>query len=233
MPNQTFRIDLDDGHHIVGDHIAGTTPGYLFLHGLGSTRLGEKSDSLMAWAAARGRAFTRIDFRGHGDSSGTIGQIMIGELIADVTLLLERFGPVVLVGSSLGGVVGAFATAQRRDLVTGLGLIAPALGFMHRLERSTDDQGRMWTTDGRSFVLHQHVIADAKALDERGLPRQLDVPTLVVHGDADEVVSHTRSRRFFAGLPHASKELWVVPDGDHRLSTVTGSIWERLDRLVG
>ncbi|MCA8975670.1 MAG: alpha/beta fold hydrolase [Planctomycetes bacterium] len=233
MPNSDFCIDLGSGQRIVGEQLAGASPGYLFLHGLGSSRVGEKSDSLLRWARHHGRACTRCDFRGHGESTGTIGEVTIGDLIDDTVRMLQRIGPAVVVGSSLGGMIGAFAAARHPELVTALALIAPAFGFLHRLERTVDAEGRLWTSDGRSFVLAQNVIDEARTFDERGLPQRLDLPILIVHGDADEVVPHARSARFFANLPHADKELWIVPGGDHRLHAVTESIWQRLDALVG
>lgn len=229
---RTFRLELGAGEMVVGDHLPGSSPGYLYLHGLGSVRAGEKSASLMRHAATRGRACTRFDFRGHGDSSGTIGQVTIGELIADTVLVLERHGPANVVGSSLGGLVGAFATARRPDLVRGLALIAPALGFLERLDEHVDAQGRMWTSEGFSFPLSPRVAADARALDERALPGQLRVPTLVVHGTADDTVPAADSERFFAAIPAAKKSLWLVPGGDHRLNTFATAIWARFDELL-
>ncbi|MCA8952771.1 MAG: alpha/beta fold hydrolase [Planctomycetes bacterium] len=229
----TFRIELDGEGHIVGDHAEGDRPGYMFLHGLGSVRQSEKSDSLLQHAGRRGVAFTRCDFRGHGESTGTIGQVTIGELIDDTVRLLDRFGPTVIVGSSLGGLVGAFATARRPDLVAGLGLIAPAFGFVSRLERAIDADGQLWTSNGRAFPLARRVLDDARQLDERGLPGRISVPTLIVHGDADEVVSHSHSRRFFDAVAAERKRLWIVPGGDHRLSEVRQSMWQRLDELLG
>jgi pimeloyl-ACP methyl ester carboxylesterase len=230
---QTFTLELGAGERIVGDHLPGTSPGYLFLHGLGSVRAGEKSTSLMAHAKARGRACTRFDFRGHGASSGTIGQVAVSELIADTLRVLERFGPAIVVGSSLGGLVGAFAAARRPDLVSGLALLAPALGFLADLGAHTDADGRMWTNQGLGFVLSPRVIADASTLDERGLPALLRAPTLVVHGTADDTVSVADSERFFAAIPGAKKALWIVPGGDHRLNTFVTEIWARLDALLG
>ncbi|MEO6594538.1 MAG: YqiA/YcfP family alpha/beta fold hydrolase, partial [Planctomycetota bacterium] len=129
--------------------------------------------------------------------------------------------------------VGAFATAARPDLVRGLALLAPALGLVGNLEQRLDDDGRMFTGDGRGFVVEPRVLADGRQLDERALPAQLTVPTLVVHGTGDEVIPHRQSERFFAAMSNARKELWLVPGGDHRLNTVATEIWLRLDRLLG
>jgi pimeloyl-ACP methyl ester carboxylesterase len=75
-------------------------------------------------------------------------------------------------------------------------------------------------------------LADARAIDERSLPRRLAVPTLLVHGTADDVIPQLVSERFFQALAHPQKELWLVPGGDHRLADVADAIWPRLDALL-
>ncbi|MFY9342659.1 MAG: alpha/beta fold hydrolase [Planctomycetota bacterium] len=227
-----FRLDLPDGGFVVGDEQPGTPPPYVFLHGLGSVRGGEKSTSLLAWASARGRGFLRFDQRGHGESSGRIGVTKVSDLIADAVRVLERTGPAVVVGSSLGGIVAAHATARRPDLVRGLALLAPALGLMANLAARLDPAGRLCTAQGQAFPVAADVLADATALDENGLPARLPVPVLMVHGTADDVIPVRASERFFAAIAHPRKELWLVPGGDHRLNTVAGEIWPRLDRLL-
>ncbi len=231
-PIQRLRLDLGNGEHLVGDQLPGRTPGYLFLHGLGSVRAGEKSTSLLQHAGAHGRAFARFDFRGHGDSTGRLGQVTIRELIADTLRVLELLGPCVVVGSSLGGLVGAFATAEQPKLVRGLALLAPALGFLTHLDQRVDANGNMRTSEGVSFHLAERVVRDARTLDERSLPKRLTVPTLVVHGTADDVVPHRASERFHAELASPKKDLWIVPGGSHRLNTEAPETWARLDQLV-
>lgn len=231
-PTQFLRLDFGAGEHLALDLLPGSAPGYLFLHGLGSVRNGEKSTSLFAHAARTGRAAARFDFRGHGESSGQLGQVTIRELIDDTLLVLERTGPCVVVGSSLGGLVGAFASAARPELVRGLALLAPALGFLTRIDQRVDADGRMWTSEGRSFVLSERVVRDARTLDERALPARLTMPTLVVHGTADEVVPPAASEHFHAALASSRKDLWIVPDGNHRLNAQKEQLWPRLDQLV-
>jgi pimeloyl-ACP methyl ester carboxylesterase len=227
-----FELRLEHGGALRGDALAGADPGYLYLHGLGSVRTGEKSESLLAHATARGRAFLRYDQRSHGESPGRLGEVTIGELVQDLVRVLEHTGPQLLFGSSLGGLVAAFAAAARPELVRGLGLLAPAFHFLGNLEHHLDANGRFWTGNGVGFVVAQHVLDDARQLDEAGLPGRLPMPVLLVHGTADEVVPHRRSERFFAALPQRQKELWLVPGGDHRLNAVAADIWVRLDRLI-
>jgi pimeloyl-ACP methyl ester carboxylesterase len=227
-----FALEPEAGVRLVGDLLPGRSPGYLFLHGLGSVRQGEKSTSLMAHAAAVGRSCLRFDFRGHGESSGEFGHATASELLADTLFVLERHGPCIVVGSSLGGLIGAHAAAARPDLVPALALLAPALGFLARLESRVDAAGLLWTTEGRSFRLTERVLQDARRFDERALPRRLSVPTFVVHGTADEVVPHALSERFHAELASPRKRLWIVPGGNHRLNLVAAEAWRRLDAFL-
>ena len=232
MATSLFRIDLPEGHHIVGDERAGDDPCYVFFHGLGSVRAGEKSASLLDHAQHRDRGFLRFDMRGHGESSGELGQVTVSELIDDAIRVLERTGPAVVVGSSLGGLVAAHAAAARPDLVERLALLAPAFGLMPNIRRQLDQDGFLHTSDGPSFFVAPRVRDDAEALDERGLPARVRVPTLVVHGTADDTIPLQVSEWFHAGVAHADKELWVVAGGDHRLNTVATEIWSRIDALT-
>lgn len=227
-----FHYAAPDGAQIRGDELPGAPPSYLFLHGLGSVRQGVKSDSLLAHAARHGRAFLRIDMRGHGESSGRIGSIPVTDLIADAKCLMQQLGRCVLVGSSLGGIVAAYAAAAAPNHVVALCLVAPALELLGSIERHLDRDGCMQTSNGVRFSVPAEVIADAKTLDERRLPGRLTVPTLIVHGTADAVIPHGASERFFAAIPHARKDLWIVPGGDHRLAEQAAALWQRLDRFV-
>lgn len=232
LPLQRLLLQPAAGQQVVADHLPGMSPGYLYLHGMGSVRAGEKSSSLFSHASAQGRAASRFDFRGHGESSGDLGAVPIRHLVDDTLLLLGRLGPSILVGSSLGGLVAALVAARHPGLVRGLALIAPALGFMQRLEHRLAPDGSMQTSDGRRFVVTREVLEDARQIDESGLPQAIHAPTLIVHGTADEVVPFAQSIAFHAGLAATRKQLWLVPDGDHRLNTFANAIWPRLDALL-
>jgi pimeloyl-ACP methyl ester carboxylesterase len=231
-PFEPFRLELGGGQWLVGDELRGELPCHVFLHGLGSARAGEKSASLAIHAAGRGRACLRFDMRGHGESSGELGRVAVSELIADAVRVLEYTGPATVVGSSLGGLIGAWVAATRPDLVQHLALLAPALGLLPNLTDHHDAHGMMATDDGQCFRIDAHVLDDAQRLDEAALPARLTVPTLLVHGTADDVIPWQVSERFFAAMPSRRKQLWLVPGGDHRLNAVAALIWQRLDELT-
>src|ERR1700760_3352135 len=81
-------------------------PTVLFLHGSGQTRQ-SWGDALRA-AAARGYRAYALDQRGHGDSEWSPdGAYSLEVFCADLRALIPQLGaPPVLVGASLGGLVG-------------------------------------------------------------------------------------------------------------------------------
>lgn len=230
---RTFALTAPDGTAIAVDHLAGRAPAYVYLHGLASVRVGEKSEALLRHAIARGRGFLRFDFRGHGDSAGVIGHATISELIADTLAVLAISGEAILVGSSLGGLCAAFAAAAAPERVRGLVLLSPAFGYVSRMRQRLEPDGQLHTSNDRRFRLHPRVLEDAARLDELGLPSRLPMPVLVVHGTADDVVPLAVCERFFAAIPHAHKQLWVVDGGDHRLNREIAEIYARMDALLG
>src|SRR5215510_2780095 len=81
------------------------TPIIVFAHGFGSVRGGEKSVALEAECARRGWAFAACDFRGHGESDGTMKELRGWRLIEDLDAITRETvararGPLFLFGSS-------------------------------------------------------------------------------------------------------------------------------------
>jgi len=229
---RTIAIRLPNGDTVRADELDGSAPGYVYVHGLGSVRTGTKSDSLLHYARDRGRAFVRYDQRGHGESSGTIGAVTITELITDALVVARRQPSCILVGSSLGGLVAAFASALVPERVRALCLIAPAIGLATDLRGRLDADGCMQTSNGLRFPVLRHVLDDAKNLGEERLASRIVVPTLIVHGTKDDVVPWRASERFHAAIPTAKKDLWIVDGGDHRLADHGPAMWRRLERLL-
>jgi pimeloyl-ACP methyl ester carboxylesterase len=66
---------------------------------------GSKALALEAWARERGRAFLRFDYGGCGLSSGAFEEQTLADWRDDVLAMIDSCGegPVVLVGSSMGG----------------------------------------------------------------------------------------------------------------------------------
>ena len=112
-------------------HTAGEGPTVVFLSGYKSDMEGTKAVHLEAWAEARGRAFLRLDYSGHGQSSGLFEAGCIGDWAADAQAVIEAVteGPLILVGSSMGGWIATLLTKRLGARVAGFVGIAAAPDF--------------------------------------------------------------------------------------------------------
>jgi pimeloyl-ACP methyl ester carboxylesterase len=143
--------------------------------------------------------------------------------------------PLVLVGSSAGGAVAAEVTARGAP-VGGLVLLAapaewgsfashPEAG----LERITQDAGMPVAPEAKSDPSVWG--AEFKVVTTRRSITQVNVPTLIVHGEDDEVVPQEHARVISERAAHA--ELQLLPGGTHRLrrdERVVRILVEWLDR---
>src|SRR5262245_63848157 len=92
LPHET--LTLADGTAIAYRRLAAQAddarPGIVFLSGFASDMTGTKAAALAAWAEARGQAFLRFDYTGHGRSSGAFRDGTIGRWTEDALAVLDR-----------------------------------------------------------------------------------------------------------------------------------------------
>src|SRR5688572_21748096 len=118
----------------------GKGPAVLWLGGFRSDMRATKAEALDGWAERSGRAFLRFDYSGHGESGGLFEEGTLSRWLDDTLAVIGGFaaGPLVLVGSSMGGWLALLATREllKRKAAArpaGLVLIAPAVDFTERL----------------------------------------------------------------------------------------------------
>jgi alpha-beta hydrolase superfamily lysophospholipase len=200
-----------------------TNPRFLYLHGFAS---GPRSKKGVATAEHYGRLgvdVDRLDLR-----LPSFEHLRISAMIAEVR---RRIGGerdrAVLFGSSLGGLV-ASRVAEMDARVAALVLLAPAFDLSRRWRARLGEEGMArWaasgflevddhTTGGKARIDHGF-FQDLEVVDgsDGGLP-DVRVPTLVLHGTRDDVVSIDRSRDFARGRRHVT--LHELDDG-HELIT--------------
>jgi pimeloyl-ACP methyl ester carboxylesterase len=230
----------------------GAAPGLLWLGGFKSDMQGNKARALDAWALRQGRALTRFDYSGHGESGGSFTDGTIGRWLEESLAVFEAYcsGPQVLIGSSMGGWMalllvrelarrGSPAAAQLAGHVAALVLIAPAVDFTQALmwqrfspeiRRQIEDTGA-WERPSRygeePYPITRGLIEEGRAhllLD--GLI-ETGCPVRILHGVQDPDVPWEHAVDLTARLAQDDVVLTLVKDGDHRLSRP-----EDLERLV-
>jgi pimeloyl-ACP methyl ester carboxylesterase len=210
----------------------GGGPTIVWLGGFQSDMTGAKAQALSEWARAAGRAFLRFDYSGHGASDGRFEEGTISAWLADSLAAIDRLvdGPLILVGSSMGGWIAALAALERPQRVAGVVLIAPAVDFTEELiwrQLSASERERL-VRNGRierdSRYAAQPTIY-TRALIEDGRRRlllggviALRGPVRIIQGMNDEDVPWRHALRVLARLSTDDAELLLIKSGDHRLS---------------
>lgn len=206
--------------------------GVVWMGGFHSDMLGEKATSLHESCRAAGRAFVRFDYLGHGESGGRFEDGTIGRWRWDALAVLDKLteGPVVVVGSSMGGWMALLAVLARPERVKALVLLAPAPDFTDALmwasfddsqKRHIMEQG-FWTRpspyDPAGYPITKMLIEEGREWNVLGGEIGIDVPVRILQGGLDTDVPWTHSLDLADKLKSKDVVWSLIKDGDHRLS---------------
>lgn len=209
-----------------------TLPDVMFLGGFMSDMTGRKAEMLAEFCARRGQGFVRFDYFAHGQSPGSMEEATIGGWVEDAVAVIDRLteGPVVLVGSSMGGWLMLLATLARPGRVAGLVGIAAAPDFTEELVwnvYSPEEQARLMRDEKieepspygtQPYVFTRKLIEEGRRHRVLGGPISVRVPVRLVHGMADRDVPYAFSLRLAEKLDASDVAVMLIKDGDHRLS---------------
>ena len=209
-------------------HTPGASPTVVFLPGYASDMTGTKALALEAWAKAEGRAFLRMDYAGCGESEGDFAQQTLADWRDDVIAAIDDLvaGPVVLVGSSMGGWLMLLAARARPDRVVGMVGIAAAPDFTdwgftqdEKMTLLRDGELKRPNPYGPEPTLYTRAFwSSGEANRVLGGPIAFDGPVRLLHGQRDPDVPWHHSPHLAGLLTSADVQTWLIKDGDHRLS---------------
>jgi pimeloyl-ACP methyl ester carboxylesterase len=223
----TDLIESASGRRLACRRRAGRGPTLIFLPGYASDMEGGKAIALDAWAEARGRAMLRFDYAGCGASPGRFEAQTLESWRDDALAAVDSVeGPVVLVGSSMGGWIMLLAALARPEKVTALIGIAAApdftgWGFSDAQKRVIREQGRL---EEPSPYGEQPTVTTRAFWESGERHRLLDsalpiaCPVRLLHGTADADVPWRISLALMERLESPDVRLVLVKGGDHRLS---------------
>ncbi len=231
MQDATGRLDRGDGVALAWARLAGDGPTVVFLSGFASDMSGGKATALASACAAAGRAMLRFDYSGHGASGGRFADGTIGVWLGDALAAIDRLteGPLVLVGSSMGGWIALLAALARPGRVAALVGLAAAPDFTEALmwEAMAPPERAALLRDGFFDAPSQYgpptritraLIEDGRRHLLLGAPIPLDVPVRLLHGQRDPDVPWETSLRLAERLATPDVQVTLIKDGDHRLS---------------
>ena len=224
-------LETPQGRRIAYHKTEGSGPCVVFLGGLKSDMEGTKAVHLEAWAKARGHAFLRFDYSGHGESSGTFEEGCIGDWHVDTKEVLQSLtdGPLVLVGSSMGGWQALLAARALPERLAGIVTIAAApdftedsywAGFSDEQKAEMDRQGFVELPSDymEPYRITKRMIEDGRNHLVLRTPLPLSVPVRCLQGTADTAVSTDVALRLLEHADSPDMRLTLVKDADHRFS---------------
>ena len=221
------HLEIGEDLRLAYRHRAGRGPTILFLPGYASDMEGTKAVALDAWAECEGRAMLRFDYAGCGASDGAFEAQTLATWRGDVLAMIDEViaGPVLLVGSSMGGWLMLLAALARPDRVAGLVGIAAApdftfWGFSQDQKMEILREGRIEEPSpyGDPVVTTRAFWESGEALRLLHGPIAIDCPVRLLHGQADADVPWQYSLELMKLLRSADVQTAFVKDGDHRLS---------------
>jgi len=217
-----------NGNALAYQHLSGTGPTIVFLPGYASDMSGSKALAIEAWARETGRACLRFDYAGCGASSGAFEDQTLASWRDDALAVIDAAteGPVVLVGSSMGGwIMLLVALAWPERVVAMVGIAAAPdftdWGFSDEQKAVLRDAGRIEEYSVYSpepTVTTRAFWESGEANRLLGGPVDIAVPIRLVQGQRDPDVPWEHSLKLAGLLRSDDVQTLLVKDGDHRLS---------------
>lgn len=234
--NETSHSFTDNaGHRIAAILTVPSSPTdrlALLCHGFLSSKNSSTNKALTRLLTERGIATFRFDFFGQGESEGPFEDITVGLALDQARAALawasaqgfHRFG---LVGSSFGGLIALLAASEAASQASTLRCLAlkcpvPDFPAMLQLEFGSNGLDEWWrshkipdvTGSPGRIRLKYRFYEECLQYDGYKAASGIALPTLIVHGDRDELVPLQQNERLLDSLS-GPKQLLVVPGADH------------------
>lgn len=202
-------------------------PTILFLPGYASDMMGSKAVALDALADRTGLGMLRFDYSGTGESSGRFADGTLDRWLEEAESVAALVnGPLILVGSSMGGWIMLHLAERLGGLVAALVGIAAAPDFTDwgydehdktrlaaegELRRDNPYGGEAELTTLDFWQSGERLRLLDRGIDYAG-------PVRLLHGDQDAEVPLEIASRLKDALASADVQLTIVKGGTHRLS---------------
>ncbi|MBU2992827.1 alpha/beta hydrolase [Octadecabacter sp. 1_MG-2023] len=227
----TDAFTTTKGREIAYHLTAGQGPAVVFLGGFKSDMAGTKAVFLEDWAKNQGRAFLRFDYSGHGESSEAFEDGCIGDWFEDACEAIALIdGPLVLVGSSMGGWISLQIARALPERVAGLVGIAAAPDFTEdgfwgnftdaqKLELESDGKVALPSDYGDPYIITKRLIEEGRDRLVLRTPLSLPFSVRFLQGTADTSVTTTTAIQLLDHAQSPDMRLTLVDGADHSFST--------------
>ena len=219
----------------------------VFLHGFMSDLEGDKPKTFLNFAKKNKLGFLALEYSGHGKSSGKFINVNISKWTKETKILINKIvkqNRIILIGSSMGAWISLNQFKFFKKQIIGFLGIGSAPEFLENLMWKKFSKKMKLETIKNGIYNLKHgdyvypitlqLIKDGrknKVLNKKIMSR---IQVTMVHGQKDDIVPVSYSRKVLKIFKKAKKKLIIVKNGDHSLSSTKwlGLIKKQLKLIV-
>ena len=203
----------------------------LFLHGFKSDLEGDKPKALFKFCKKNKIGFLALEYSGHGKSYGKFEDGTITRWTEDTKKIIKKKvikKKLIVVGSSMGGWIALNLFKEFKKNILAFVGIAPAPEFLDRLmwkkftnkvrKQLLKNKFHKFIHGGYEYNISYNLIKDGRRNKIFNKKYTNKIFITILHGQKDDVVPVSISRKILKIFTKAKKKLIIVKRGDHSLS---------------
>ena len=207
----------------------------VFLHGFMSDLEGKKPKAFLNFAKKNKLGFIALEYSGHGKSTGKFTKGNISKWTRETYLLLKKTikkNKIFFIGSSMGAWISLNQFKFFKNQIKGFLGIGSAPEFLENLmwkkftkkmKAETIKKGIYHLKHGNyTYPITLQLLSDGRKNRVFNKKIKSKIKVTMVHGQKDEVVPVSYSKKILKIFTNAKKKLVIVKNGDHSLSSNKG-----------
>ena len=216
-------------------HIQKDSDYIVFLHGFMSDLEGKKPKAFLNFAKKNKLGFIALEYSGHGKSTGKFTKGNISKWTRETYLLLKKTvkkNKIFFIGSSMGAWFSLNQFKFFKNQIKGFLGIGSAPEFLENLmwkkftkkmKAETIKKGIYYLKHGNyTYPITLQLLSDGRKNRVFNKKIRSKIKVTMVHGQKDEVVPVSYSKKILKIFTNAKKKLVIVKNGDHSLSSNKG-----------
>ena len=216
-------------------HIQKDSDYIVFLHGFMSDLEGKKPKVFLNFAKKNKLGFIALEYSGHGKSTGKFTKGNISKWTRETYLLLKKTikkNKIFFIGSSMGAWISLNQFKFFKNQIKGFLGIGSAPEFLENLmwkkftkkmKAETIKKGIYYLKHGNyTYPITLQLLSDGRKNRVFNKKIKSKIKVTMIHGQKDEVVPVSYSKKILKIFTNAKKKLVIVKNGDHSLSSNKG-----------
>ena len=206
-------------------------PFIVFLHGFMSDLEGKKPKTFLSFAKRNRLSFLALEYSGHGKSTGKFTKGNITRWSNETSILIKKYikkNNFTIIGSSMGAWLALKQFQKFKTQICGFLGIGSAPEFLENLMWKKFNKKMKAEITKKGIINLKHgnyeypitlqLIKDGRKNKVLNKKINSKIKITMLHGQKDEVVPVSYSRKVLKIFKDAKKKLVIIKNGDHSLS---------------